>query len=155
MSVDVSTEIEMHVPRERVAAYAMDPDNVTSWYGNIKSVKWQTSKPQSVGSRFEFVAQFLGRRLAYTYEVTELEPGTRYVMATTQGPFPMETSYAWEDTPVGGTRMTLRNRGEPSGFSRAASPMMARAMRRANVKDLERLKAILELVDRQPATNAS
>ncbi|MGA8361620.1 MAG: SRPBCC family protein [Candidatus Dormiibacterota bacterium] len=155
MSVDVSTQIEMRVPRERVAAYAIDPDNATSWYENIKSVKWQTSKPQTVGSRFEFVAQFLGRRLAYTYEVTELVPGTRYVMATAQGPFPMETSYEWEDTPAGGTLMTLRNRGDPSGFVRAASPMMARAMRRANIKDLARLKATLEQVDRQSATSAS
>lgn len=155
MSVDVSTQIEVGVPRERVAAYAIDPDNATRWYVNIKAVKWQTSKPQTVGSRFEFVAQFLGRRLAYTYEVTELVPGTRYVMATAQGPFPMETSYEWEDTPAGGTRMTLRNRGEPSGFSRAVGPVMARAMRRANVKDLERLKAILESGDPGGATNAT
>ncbi|MFZ0179345.1 MAG: SRPBCC family protein [Candidatus Dormiibacterota bacterium] len=144
MSVDVSTQIEMGVPRDRVAAYAMDPENATSWYENIKSVKWQTPKPLTVGSRFEFVAQFLGRRLAYTYEVRQLVPETRYVMATAQGPFPMETTYEWEDTAAGGTRMTLRNRGEPSGFSKAAGPLMARAMRRANTKDLKRLKAILE-----------
>lgn len=155
MSVDVSTYIEMDVPRERVAAYAMDPDNATNWYENIKSVKWQTSKPLTIGSRFEFVAQFLGRRLAYTYEVKELVLGARYVMATAQGPFPMETSYEWEDTPAGGTRMTLRNRGEPSGFSRAAGPMMARAMRRANSKDLQRLKAILESGGAGSATNAT
>lgn len=155
MSVDVSTQIEMDVPRERVATYAMDPDNATNWYANIKSVQWQTSKPMTLGSRFEFVAHFLGRRLAYTYEVNELVPGARYVMATAQGPFPMETSYEWEDTPAGGTRMTLRNRGEPSGFSRAAGPMMARAMRRANTKDLQRLKAILESGGARSATNAT
>ena len=144
MSVDVITSIEIRVPRERVAAYAMDPDNATNWYENIKTVAWETARPQTVGSRFAFVARFLGRRIAYTYEVTELVPGTRYVMATAQGPFPMETSYEWSDTPSGGTTMTLRNRGEPSGFSRWASPMLVRAMRRANTKDLERLKAILE-----------
>ncbi|MFZ0128620.1 MAG: SRPBCC family protein [Candidatus Dormiibacterota bacterium] len=144
MSVDVITQIDIDVPRERVAAYAMDPDNATTWYENIKSVTWETPKPQMVGSRFAFVARFLGRRIAYTYEVKELVPGTRYVMATAQGPFPMETSYAWEDTAASATRMTLRNRGEPSGFSRWAGPVMVRAMRRANTKDLRRLKAILE-----------
>ena len=56
----------------------------------------------------------------------------------------METTYTWEDSPAGGTRMTLRNRGEPSGFSRLAAPMTAIAMRRANQKDLARLKATLE-----------
>lgn len=142
--VDVSAEIEIDVPRETVAAYAIDADNATIWYENIKSVTWETPKPVTVGSRFAFVAQFLGRRIAYTYEVRELVPGQRFVMATAQGPFPMETTYQWDDTPAGGSRMTIRNRGEPSGFSKVAAPIMALAMRRANNKDLQRLKAILE-----------
>ena len=100
-------------------------------------------RPVAVGSRIAFVAHFLGRRLAYTYEVRELVPEQRLVMSTTEGPFPMETTYTWEPAP-GGTRMTLRNRGEPSGFSRLVAPMMARAMRRANEKDLAKLKARLE-----------
>jgi uncharacterized membrane protein len=144
MSVDVITAIDIDVPRAVVASYASDPDNATSWYANIKSVKWQTARPMTLGSRFEFVAHFLGRRLAYTYEVKELVPDTRFVMATAQGPFPMETMYEWEDDETGGTRMTLRNRGDPSGFSRVAAPMMARAMRQANAKDLKRLKQLLE-----------
>lgn len=43
-----------------------------------------------------------------------------------------------------GTRMTLRNNGEPAGFSRLAAPVMATAMRRAMTKDLAALKRILE-----------
>ena len=65
-------------------------------------------------------------------------------MSTAQGPFPMETTYTWADTADTGTRMTLRNRGEPAGFKAIAAPLMARAMCRANEKDLRRLKALLE-----------
>ncbi|HSE07547.1 MAG TPA: SRPBCC family protein [Nocardioidaceae bacterium] len=144
MAVDVLTSIEIERPREEVAAFAGDPGNATSWYENIKSVEWETEPPVAVGSRMAFVAQFLGRRLAYTYEVLELVPGERLVMSTAQGPFPMTTTYTWEDTAAGGTRMTLRNAGEPSGFAKIGAPMMARAMRRANEKDLERLKTLLE-----------
>jgi hypothetical protein len=144
VSVDVHSEIEIARSRDEVAAYACDPDNATAWYQNIKSVGWKTPRPVAVGSQIAFLAQFLGRRLAYTYEVTGLVPGERFVMSTAEGPFPMETTYTWEDSASGGTRMTLRNRGEPSGFAKAAAPLMASAMRRANRKDLRRLKKILE-----------
>src|SRR5581483_2256145 len=144
MPVDVVTEIEIRRPRDEVAAFASDPDNATKWYENIEAVEWKTPPPLAVGTRLAFVARFLGRRLAYTYEVREHVPGERFVMSTAEGPFPMETTYTWADTAGGATTMTLRNRGEPAGFSKVAAPMMAAAMRRANRKDLERLKSLLE-----------
>lgn len=144
MPVDVESLIEISRPREEVAAYACDPDNATAWYENIKAAEWKSPRPLSVGSRIAFVAEFLGRRLVYTYEVIEFVPGERFVMRTAEGPFPMETTYTWEDTPASATRMTLRNRGEPAGFAKITAPVMARAIRRANRKDLHRLKEILE-----------
>lgn len=143
MSVDVQVETTIARPPDEVAAYAGDPSNAPEWYANIRSVVWQTPPPVAVGSRMDFVAQFLGRRLAYTYEVVTLVPGERLVMRTADGPFPMETTYTWEPA-EGGTRMTLRNRGNPSGFAQLAAPVMERAMRRATTKDLARLKALLE-----------
>jgi hypothetical protein len=144
MSVDVVTEIEIARPRVDVAAYAVNPDNATAWYKNIKATEWKIGPPLMVGSQIAFVAGFLGRTLAYTYEVREYEPGSRFVMGTADGPFPMETTYTWSDSPSGGTVMQLRNRGEPAGFSKASAPFMAFAMRRANRKDLRALKRLLE-----------
>jgi Polyketide cyclase / dehydrase and lipid transport len=142
--LDVECEVAIALPRAEVAAFAADPDNATAWYENIERVEWKSPGPLAVGTRLAFVARFLGRRLAYTYEVKEHVPGERFVMSTAEGPFPMETTYTWQDEPGGGTRMTLRNRGAPSGFSRIASPFMARAVKRASGRDLRRLKAILE-----------
>jgi hypothetical protein len=144
MGVDVQTETVINRPRAEVAAYVADPDNAIEWYTNIKAIEWKTPKALAVGSRVAFIAQFLGRRIAYTYEIRELVGAERLVMSTEEGPFAMETTYEWSDAPGGGTRMRLRNRGEPSGFGKIAAPMMAKAMRRANTKDLERLKGILE-----------
>jgi hypothetical protein len=144
VAVDVFTTIEIERPRGEVFRFAADPSNATAWYKNIKAVEWHTPPPAVVGSRVRFRAQFLGRTLDYTYEVREIDPGRRFVMATAQGPFPMETIYMWDDTADGGTKMSLRNRGEPSGFAAFTAPVMAMAMRRANEADLRRLKAILE-----------
>jgi len=144
MPVDVQSEIVIRRPRAAVAAFAGDPTNAPKWYVNIKAVEWKTAPPIAVGSKMAFVAHFLGRRLAYTYEVVELVPGERLVMRTAEGPFPMETTYAWTSAGENETRMTLRNRGEPAGFSKLFAPFMASAMRRANRKDLEQLKALLE-----------
>ena len=134
MAVDVQTEVSIDRPRAEVAGYAANPDNAPSWYENIESVDWATETPVALGSRISFVARFLGRKLEYTYEVTTYVAGEQLVMRTAEGPFPMETSYRWDATPSGGTLMSLRNRGEPSGFSKIAAPFMAVAMRRANKK---------------------
>lgn len=145
-SVDIRSEVHIQRPVEFVAGYATDPGNAPAWYDNIRSVEWRTDPPLRVGTVVSFVASFLGRRLAYDYEVVEHDPSRRFVMRTSEGPFPMETSYEFE--PSGsGTRMVLRNRGTPTGFSRLAGALLRPAMRRANRKDLAKLKAILEAVE--------
>ena len=147
MNVDVSSQVVIRRPREHVAAYAMNPDNVPSWYANIKSVEWKTPPPVRVGAQVAFVAMFLGRRLAYTYEISDLVPGESLIMRTAEGPFPMETSYRFEPDGRDGTLMTLRNRGNPTGFGVLVAPFMAMAIRRANAKDLSRLRQLLESDD--------
>ena len=144
MSVDVVTGTTIDRPRTDVAAYAADPSNAPAWYANIKSIEWRTDPPLRIGSRMDFVAHFLGKVLSYTYEVVDYVPGERLVMQTNQGPLPMRTTYEWLDAGNGATRMTLRNTGEPAGFSRLIVPFMALAMRSANRKDLARLKALME-----------
>jgi uncharacterized membrane protein len=144
MAVDVLTEITISRPADVVAAYAADPSNAPAWYENITSIRWETEPPLRTGSRVAFTARFLGKQLAYTYEITDFVASERLVMRTAQGPFPMETTYTWQALGDSSTRMTLRNRGEPAGFSRLAGSVMTAAMRRANRKDLSKLRRILE-----------
>ena len=143
MAVDVTTSITIRAPLNEVPDYARDPTNVPAWYKNISSVEWLTPPPPQVGSKIAFVARFLGRPLRYTYEIVEWVPCDHLVMRTDQGPFPMETTYGWA-ADGDCTKMTLRNRGEPAGFSRLSAPIMATAIRRENRKDLHRLRAVIE-----------
>ncbi len=143
-TVDVEVHTTIARARDEVAEYCCDPDNVTAWYANIRAVQWETEPPVAVGSRLRFTSGFLGRTLEYTYEVVEIVPGERFVMRSDRGPFAMETTYLWEDAANGHTFMTLRNRGEPTGFAGLATPLLATAVRRATTKDLGALKIILE-----------
>ena len=146
MAVDVLSQIEIDRPPREVAAFACDPDNAPRWYKNIHSVEWPDGRPTAlaVGCRVAFVARFLGRRLAYTYEFITFIPDELLVMRTAEGPFPMETRYEFAANGRGGTTMSLRNRGEPSGFGKIAAPLMQAAMLRANRKDLLAIKRLLE-----------
>lgn len=141
--VDVSTNILISKPSATVASYVFDPDHAPDWYVNIKSVEWKSPRPLRINSEVAFVAHFLGRKLSYTHRVMELSAST-LIMKTAQGPFPMETRYHLEAIDPATTRMTLQNKGYPSGFSKFVAPFMALMMRKANEKDLKRLKAILE-----------
>ncbi|PLS05325.1 ATPase [Neobacillus cucumis] len=142
--VDVFTEINIRSPRKEVAEYASNPDRAPEWYVNIKSVEWKSPKPLTLGSQIAFKAQFLGKELAYIYEVVEFIPNQKFVMRTADGPFPMETTYTWESIETNVTKMKLRNRGNPTGFSKLFTPFMGLMMKKANKKDLEKLKIILE-----------
>ncbi|MDH5398077.1 MAG: SRPBCC family protein [Cyclobacteriaceae bacterium] len=144
--VDVRTEIIINKPLDIVAEYTADPDNAPEWYENIKSAEWLTPRFLEVGSKIAFAAYFLGNKLAYTYEVKLYVPNQKLIMQTAEGPFPMETTYAWYPVGEGKTRMILRNSGQLLGISKWLRPFIAAMMKRANKKDLKNLKEMLESV---------
>ena len=146
-AVDVVVEAVLDRPLAEVSAYAADPRHAPEWYRRIDEAEVVTGDPPEARSQVRFVARFLGRRLEYTYEIVEHASGERLVMRTAEGPFPMETTYTWSPVGEARTRMTMRNRGEPSGFSKLAAPLMARAMRRAMTQGPGRPRRPARLVE--------
>lgn len=143
--MNITTTIVIERPLDVVASFAGDPSNAPEWCRWIQSAEWQTDPPITLGSQITFHARFMGKGLVYTSEVVEFTPGEQVEMHTAQGPFPISTTYTWRAVGDRVTHMTLRNHGEPKGFSRLIAPMVTIVVRRAMLQELAQLKQVLEL----------
>ncbi|OQP38929.1 hypothetical protein A4H97_19245 [Niastella yeongjuensis] len=142
--VDVSTEIIINLPKEKVAEFASDPGNAPSWCTHIKSVEWNNDAPLRAGARLVVNEQILRRSLQQVYEVVEIIPGQKMIMKTSGNGMGMETTVAWQALNENATCMTLRNRGVPVAFKPIA-PFWKLAIRSASRRNLKQLKKMLEL----------
>jgi uncharacterized protein YndB with AHSA1/START domain len=145
MSIDVTAEVAIRRPPAEVAAYMIDPAHDPEWIGGVRAVRLETDPPVRVGTRVARVASFLGRRVEYVNEITELDPERVLDMRSVKAPFPMRVTYTF-DARDGGTATTVRNRarGNPGGFFALFGPLLAPLVKRAVQKDLERLRDLLE-----------
>jgi uncharacterized membrane protein len=143
MPVDVTATATIGRPREEVAAYLRDPANDTRWIGGVRSARLLTPEPVAVGSQVERVASFLGRRVEYVSEITELT-GERLVMRSVRSPFPMRVTYGHRQATDGTTAVSVRVEGDAGRFYALAAPLLGVAVRRSISRDLQNLKQVLE-----------
>ena len=141
--MDVTAEVLIQRNREEVARYAINPENDPVWIGGIVEATLLGDPPLRNGSQVQRVAKFLGRRIEYVLEVTELEPEGRLRMKSVKGPFPMDVNYQFQERD-GGTLARIRVQGDAGGFYKLAAPLMARMVKRNITKNLEALKALME-----------
>jgi uncharacterized membrane protein len=142
VAIDTRAVIAVARPREEVAAYLRDPGNDPRWIGGLRSARLVTEPPVGVGSQVERVASFLGRRIEYVNEITELT-GTRLAMRSVRSPFPMRVTYGFDDA-GGATEVSVRVEGDASRLYRLADPLLAWLVRRSVRRDLRTLKRVLE-----------
>jgi hypothetical protein len=143
MSVDVTVETRIERPRDEVARFATDPANDREWIGALTEVDKLTDGPVGPGTQVRRVARFLGRRIEYVNEITELEPGRRLAMRSVKAPFPMTVVYEFEDTGAG-TLARIRAGGETVRFYALTGPLLSAMVRRGIARDLRALKRRLE-----------
>jgi hypothetical protein len=149
MAVDVTATGIIDRPRDQVAAYLRDPANDTSWIGGLRSAQLLTPGPVSLGSRVERVARFLGRRVHYINEITELT-ADRLAMRSVRSPFPMQVTYEHRDDGADATRVSVRVEGDAGRFYALAAPLLSRVVRRSITRDLRNLKRVLEAQPEPP-----
>jgi carbon monoxide dehydrogenase subunit G len=143
MAVDVSATGTIRRPRDQVAAYLRDPGNDTEWIGGIRDARLLTPGAVAVGSRVERVATFLGRRVEYVNEITELT-ADHLAMRSVRSPFPMRVTYGHRDAGGGATEVSVRVQGDAGRFYALLGPLLGPAVRRSIARDLRNLKRVLE-----------
>ena len=67
-------------PPEEVFDYLADFENTAEWDPGVAEATKTSAGPVGLGSMFDLVAIFRGRRIRVTYEVTVYEPHTRVVL---------------------------------------------------------------------------
>jgi uncharacterized membrane protein len=143
MPVDTTATLRIDKPATQVAAYLREPDNDPHWIGGIKSARLLAPRPVGVGSQVERVATFLGRRIEYVNEITELTDD-HLTMCSVRSPFPMRVTYGFVSAGEEHTQVSVRVEGDPSGLYDLASPLLNAAVHRSIAGDLRRLKRLLE-----------
>jgi hypothetical protein len=143
MALDTTTVITVEAPREQVAAFLRDPANDRRWIGGIRAVRLLTPPPVAVGSQVERVASFLGRRIEYVNEITELT-AERLAMRSVKAPFPMRVTYGFRAAGDRATEVSVRVRGETGRFYGFAGPLLAPLVRGSLRRDLRTLKRLME-----------
>jgi hypothetical protein len=113
----------------------------------MRSCRWTTPGPVAVGSRYEQMSEFLGRRVHTSFEVIEHEPGHRVTIQSREGSsFPIKVTRIVEPRAEGGSHVIELVEGDASGFYTIAAPLL-RAMVARNVRrDYRNLKRVLERV---------
>jgi uncharacterized membrane protein len=146
MSIDITAAVVVRRPLAEVAAYMIDPTHDPEWIGGVREVRMETPPPLAVGSRVARVASFLGKRVEYVNEVTELDPERVLDMRSVKAPFPMRVTYTFEAVDGETPATTVRNRvrGAPGGFFALFGPLLGPLVKRSVQKDLERLRDGLE-----------
>jgi len=143
--ISVTVEVDVDRPPPEVFNYLEDAENNPKWIPNMRSCRWTTPAPVTVGSRYEQTSEFFGRQIHTSFEVTEHHPGRLVTIESREGSsFPLKVTRIVDARADGGSHVTEEVEGDPSGFYAIATPLL-RAMVVRNIRrDYKNLKRVLE-----------
>jgi carbon monoxide dehydrogenase subunit G len=141
--VRIEESIVINQSPEQVYAFVANVNNLPRCSSAIREVRNAPDRLLREGDTYTSVASMMGRTIEtahtvrralppQTLEIDGLTGSTRILVTITVEPLD------------GGTRITQRGEGEPSGALRFLSGMVERAMRRQIRDDLKNMKSFLE-----------
>lgn len=142
ITVTVATSIDR--PADEVFAYLSDFEKNPVWQRGMKECRFTSPPPLDVGSTYDQVAQFLGRRITSQFRVLEFEPNRVVKATSTGGTFPITFTRTVTPLTADSSRVEAVIEGDASGVFRIATPVMRWMVTRSVTADYKRLKAHLE-----------
>lgn len=139
----IRKEIEVQRPLGEAFAYVADFSNAAEWDPGVVEARQLTEGPVRVGSEFDVVALFRGRRQRFRYVVTELQPERRIVLAGDGEKATSVDEVAFEPA-GGGTRISYVADIRLKGLLRPAGLLLAPVMRKMGEEALAGLKSVLD-----------
>jgi uncharacterized membrane protein len=141
--IKIENSVLINRPVEEVFAFVANVENLPLWAGPVTEAKQISEGPIGVGTTQIQSAQFLGREMETTQEVTEYELNKKLSTKSTSGPLPLEIHYTFE--PFGeGTKIRLEGNLDAGGFFKLAEPLVGRMLNRQTASDAQTLKELLE-----------
>ncbi len=137
------SEVEIARPPAEVFGVIADMSRNPEWQKGMVSCEWTSEAPHGVGSTYDQVASFMGKKILTTFEVTEFEEPTRIRIQSIVSTFPLDITRTVEAT-TNGSRITAVVKGEPGGLMKLFAPLMNRQAQRSIDADYQRLVALLE-----------
>ena len=141
--IEVEHGLVIERPVGEVFALVTNVGDNPRWQSGVLQARKTSQGPMGVGSTGIELRKFLGRRMKFTFAVTEYKENSKFGFKTTSGPIPFEGIETFESV-AGGTKVNLAFHFEVGGFFRLAEPIVGRIAQRVVKADCRNLKDLLE-----------
>ena len=139
----IETSITINRPITEVLDYVTQVENTARWTESTVEAIQTSDGPIGAGSTCRVVSQAMGRRFTHEFEVTDYQPGVRYAVNSTDGPFPVSMVYTVDETDKG-TKLHVVSKADLGGLMSMAGPLVRRMAQKQIETDHRNLKRVLE-----------
>ena len=133
----------INCPVDEVLSFITDIASFAKWSEKTVEAVQTSDGPLGVGTTCRIVTRAMGRTITHEFEVTDYQPGTRYAVQSTSGPFPMSVTYTVEQVPEGTLLHTVSEADLPGILGLASAVMGGRVQQQFDTDHLN-LKRLVE-----------
>ncbi|MEP7157890.1 MAG: SRPBCC family protein [Chloroflexota bacterium] len=139
--VTYESAVTINRPPHEVFRYLVEPAKQALW--SDVPMRPVTPGEMKTGSRIEVTFGKGPLKATLGLEMTNVSPGERMAFKTYSGPIKWEGEYRVEPT-EGGSKLSQHGTLEFTGLWRLLAPIVGAEIKSGEIKELERLKAVVE-----------